>query len=535
MRSYSNFQRKSAFVSTPIFYVNAGPHIGHLYSAAMADAVARYNKMLGLETFLSTGTDEHGNKVRSAAGLNNLSPENYCDEISTLFRGMCDDFDIDYSKFIRTTDKKHQQGVYKFWASLQNSGHLYLGKYSGWYCVSDEAFVLPSDLEDLKKPDGSTIKISSVSGNPVEWMEEENYKFRLSSFQDDLRHWLKDEKCVQPLKYHKLLSNWVEEGSCLEDLSVSRPAARAPWAIPVPNDHSHTVYVWLDALINYLTVLGYPDDDYKKFWPPKVQVIGKDILKFHGVYWPAFLIAAGMEPPRTILCHSHWTVNDEKMSKSKGNVVAPSKAAEMFTPDGLRYFLLREAVPHSDANYNEEKIRKILNAELADTLGNLFSRCMGRAVNPRGATPEASIIHKDILGTEEAKNLVESLHRLPGTAQSAYQDFNFHQVVDAVMNSLRCANKMIEHHKPWALVKLNDEKSMTQLEAVLALGLESVRVSALILLPIVPRLAHNLLSHLDIPMDSRQWINTEFSRTGRATEGIQEERLNNLILFKRIK
>ncbi|XP_015110982.2 methionine--tRNA ligase, mitochondrial [Diachasma alloeum] len=534
-RLYSSFERMSAYVSTPIFYVNAGPHIGHLYSAAMADAVARYNRMLGRETFFSTGTDEHGNKVRNAAMSRNLSPDNYCYEISQLFRGMCDDFHVEYSKFIRTTDEEHQEGVHKFWTNLHNSGHIYLGKYSGWYCMSDEAFVPSSELEELKKPDGSAIKISSASGNPVEWMEEENYKFRLSSFQDDLRHWLRNEKSVQPAKYHRILSNWVEEGACLEDLSVSRPATRAPWGVKVPNDDSHTVYVWLDALINYLTVLGYPEDNYKKFWPPTVQVIGKDILKFHGVYWPAFLIAAGMEPPRTLLCHSHWTVNNEKMSKSKGNVVAPSKAAETFTPDGLRYFLLREAVPHSDANYSEEKIRKILNAELADTLGNLFSRCMGRAVNPRGVIPEASMSHKDVLGTEEAENLVESLHCLPALAQEAYEAYNFHQVVDAVMGTLRCANKMIEHHKPWALVRLDDDASLDKLEAVLALGLESTRVSALILHPIIPRLTENLLYHLQIPTDSRQWRNTEFSRSGRVTEGFAQKRLNSLIFFKRIK
>ncbi|XP_063978535.1 methionine--tRNA ligase, mitochondrial-like [Diachasmimorpha longicaudata] len=534
-RLYSNYERKFAFVSTPIFYVNAGPHIGHLYSATMADAVVRYNKMLGLDTFFSTGTDEHGNKVMNAAISKNSSPSNYCEEISQLFRGMCDDFNVGYSKFIRTTDEEHRRGVHTFWTHLHNSGHIYLGKYSGWYCTSDEAFVPPSDLEDLRKPDGSTIKISSASGNPVEWMEEENYKFRLSSFQDDLKHWLKDEKSVQPLKFHRILSNWVEEGSCLNDLSVSRPASRAPWGIKVPNDASHTVYVWLDALINYLTVLGYPEDKYKKFWPPKVQVIGKDILKFHGIYWPAFLIAAGMEPPRTLLCHSHWTVNDEKMSKSKGNVIAPSKAAEMFTPDGLRYFLLREAVPHSDANYNEEKIRKILNAELADTLGNLFSRCMGKAVNPRGIIPEASVAHKDILRTEEAENLVESLRCLPAIAQESYENFNFHQVVDAVMASLRYANKMIEHHKPWALVKNTDATSVNELEAVLALGLESVRASALILHPIIPQVTENLLCHLKIPPDSRQWRNTEFLRSGRVAEGLEEERPNNLIFFKRIK
>uniref|UniRef100_A0A6V7IBZ4 Methionine--tRNA ligase, mitochondrial n=1 Tax=Bracon brevicornis TaxID=1563983 RepID=A0A6V7IBZ4_9HYME len=419
--------------------------------------------------------------------------------------------------------------------NLQNAGHLYLDKYSGWYCLSDEAFVPQSELEDVKKSDGSIVKVSTLSGNPVEWMEEENYKFRLSSFQDDLRHWLRDEKTVRPLKYHKILSSWIEDGACLEDLSVSRPASRAPWGIKVPNDDSHTIYVWLDALVNYLTCLGYPSEDYKKFWPPTIQVIGKDILKFHGVYWPAFLIAAGMEPPRTLLCHSHWTVNDEKMSKSKGNVISPSNAAEMFTSHGLRYFLLREAVPHSDANYNEDKIRRILNTELADTLGNLVSRCMGKAVNPRGEIPEPSAAHKHILNSDEAANLIESLENLSSLAQQSYVDFNFHHVVDAVMNTLRCANKMVEHHKPWSLAKESDEEAAKRLEAVLALGLESARIGALILYPIVPGLMSNLLDYLRVPRDSRYWGNTSFCQSGRGHLKNDEEDAEKLIFFKRLR
>ncbi|XP_023289126.1 methionine--tRNA ligase, mitochondrial [Orussus abietinus] len=348
IRSYSDVAPTIKYVSTPIFYVNAGPHIGHAYSAILADAVSRYYSMLGYSVFLSTGTDEHGNKVFQAAKKTKLDTSEYCTKISQQFKEMCHTFDVKYSRYIRTTEPCHQEAVHSFWNKLQEKNYIYLGKYSGWYSTSDEAFL--TDIEIIEKQvNGQIIKVSKVSGNPVQWTEEDNYKFTLSSFQDDLKHWLKNERAVQPLKYYKILSSWIEEGACLEDLSISRPSERVPWGIPVPGNASHSIYVWLDALVNYLTSVGYPDHKFQRFWPPSVQVIGKDILKFHGVYWPAFLIAAGLEPPASILCHSHWTVESEKMSKSKGNVISPIIAASTFTAPGLRYFLLREAVPHKDA------------------------------------------------------------------------------------------------------------------------------------------------------------------------------------------
>ncbi|CAD6208061.1 GSCOCG00010335001-RA-CDS [Cotesia congregata] len=516
-RTYVDYRPKNVYLTTPIFYVNAGPHIGHLYTASLADALARYNRMLGHQVFLSTGTDEHGNKVSDAANANNLSPQNYTDKISGLFKDMCDNFDISYSNFIRTTDLRHHQAVNHFWTTLKENGHLYLGKYSGWYCVSDEAFVPESELLE-KVSNGKTIKVSAASGNLVQWMEEDNYKFKLSSMQDDLKYWLKNVKAVEPIKFHKILTSWIEEGSCLEDLSVSRPVSRAPWGIKVPNDNSHTIYVWLDALVSYLTSLGYPkNQEFAKFWPPTVQIIGKDILKFHGVYWPAFSMAAGLDPPRTLLCHSHWTVDDEKISKSKGNVVSPSEAAnKLFTADGLRYFLLREAVPHSDANYSEDKIRKILNAELADTLGNLVSRCMGKALNPGKIIPEPCVRHAETLGSDEALKLVESLENLSSVAHNHYNNFNLHSVVDTVMQSLFLANKMIDHDKPWTLAKQTDNpEAQKKLESVLALGLEAARLGSLILTPIIPQLTSHLLDFLNVPSNARMWDNTKYLNTGR--------------------
>ncbi|TGZ48653.1 Methionyl-tRNA synthetase, mitochondrial [Temnothorax longispinosus] len=378
-RHYVKDLSQNKYITTPIFYVNAGPHIGHLYSAVLADAVARYNSMLGHKTFLTTGTDEHGNKIKAAAAAAGLPNLEYCTRISQQFREMCDRFEVDYSRFIRTTEKQHCDAVYHFWKRLEERGHIYLGKYSGWYCVSDEAFLSDAELVEQKDSTGKVIKVSAESGNKVEWTEEENYKFRLSAFQDDLKYWLKDENTVRPALYHRTLSQWVEEGACLQDLSITRIRNKVPWAIPSPRDESHSVYVWMDALVNYLTVLGYPNESYKEFWPPTIQIIGKDILKFHGIYWPAFLIAAGLEPPKTLLCHAHWTVDHKKMSKSKGNVISPFEAANEYSDEGLRYFILREAVPQNDANYSSTKIVNVLNSELADTLGNLVSRCAERS------------------------------------------------------------------------------------------------------------------------------------------------------------
>lgn len=295
------------------------------------------------DTIYSTGTDEHGIKVQRAAEGKNLDPQIFCDQVSCRFQKLCQEFNASNTHFIRTTDANHKEVVQKFWNKLKESGHIYKSKYQGWYCSSDEAFV--TNVEDVTK-DGVTKKVSSESGNEVEWIEEENYMFKLSQFQEPLLKWLDTvPPVIIPNSFHSLVKQTVSRG--IQDLSISRPSSRLSWAIPVPNDESQTIYVWLDALVNYLTVAGYPD---AKQWPPDLHVIGKDILKFHAIYWPAFLMAVGMEPPRRILCHSHWTISDEKMSKSKGNVVDPFKKALEFSPEGLRYFLLRQGLPDHDGS-----------------------------------------------------------------------------------------------------------------------------------------------------------------------------------------
>ncbi|KAK9308809.1 hypothetical protein QLX08_001245 [Tetragonisca angustula] len=526
-RNFSDRVNKSIYITTPIFYVNAGPHIGHLYTAILADAIARFNTMLGHSVFLCTGTDEHGTKVQKAANNTNLSIFQYCTQVSHEFQEMCDVFHVHYSKFIRTTEKKHQEAVSHFWNCLEKNGYIYRGKYSGWYNVSEEAFVPDKDVAKIVNSNQGYTE----SGDLVEWMDEESYKFRLSSFKDELKSWLKNENVIEPAVYRNILIQWLDD---LQDLSISRPSKRVSWAIPTPSDESHTVYVWLDALVNYLTSVGYPDDSFKKFWPPTVQVIGKDILKFHGIYWPAFLMAAGLELPRKLVCHGHWAVKDKKMSKSKGNVTSPFNVMRTYTQDGLRYFLLRQAVLDTDANYNELKIQKILNSELANVIGNLVNRCFGGNINPDRIIYNFAE-YKNILKSEIALKNIKTLEELGDNAKMCYEKYNFYHAVDIVMNMLRTSNQMFQHYEPWNLCKSKDLDSVKQLEAVVSLALESLRIAGLVLYPIIPNSASKLLDFLQVPKGNRTWEDTKPIHLTNASNETKHVLSENILFFKRIK
>ncbi|OAD56502.1 Methionine--tRNA ligase, mitochondrial [Eufriesea mexicana] len=528
-RNFSDHAVKNIYITTPIFYVNAGPHIGHLYTAVLADAIARFNAMLGHSVFLCTGTDEHGTKVQKAASSMNLSCLEYCTQISHEFQKMCNMFHIEYSKFIRTTEVAHQEAVYHFWNCLEKNGHIYQGKYSGWYDITEEAFV--SNKEIQEKNSTNINYTNTESGNTIEWMEEDNYKFRLTSFKDNLLYWLKDENVIEPKIYHKMLIPWLED---VQDLSISRPINRVSWAIPTPSDESHTIYVWLDALVNYLTSLGYPDNSFRKFWPPTVQVIGKDILKFHAIFWPAFLMAVGLEPPKKLVCHGHWIISDKKMSKSEKNVISPFTAVHNFTDDGLRYFLVRQAVLHSDANYNDLKVQKVLNSELSDTLGNLVNRCFGKAINPDGIIYN-SAEYKSILKTDVAQENIKALEELSAKAKEYYEKYNFCHMVDTVMNMLHIANKMFDYYKPWHLKKSEDLDSVKQFEALMSLTMENLRVAALVLHPIIPKSTSNLLDFFQVPMKNRTWEDTKPLHLTNNSNETKHILSRNMLFFKKIK
>lgn len=465
------------------------PHIGHLYSALIADASARFQKLLNpsLNIIFSTGTDEHGLKVQKAAENSKLFVENYCTNVSNSYRTTFDRFDISHTSFIRTTSDSHKRCVHYFWNKLQP--HIKKGKYSGWYCTADETFLSQDQIETV-----NNVRVSKESGRPVEWAEEDNYKFDLRPFKNDLRNWLSKSDRVKPKLFHEILNKDIND---LYEISLSRPKSRVNWGIPVPGDDTQTIYVWLDALVNYLTVSGYPNTNQ---WPPNVQICGKDILKFHGIFWPIFLIAAGLKLPEQIFVHSHWKVNDEKMSKTKGNVVNPISAGCQYTESGLRYFLLREGTAHSDGNYSDIKIKRILNAELADTLGNLLNRCCGKAINPNLVYPKSDLVTiENLLIDSHFVELNGKLERLADIVGSHYEDLNFYRGIDEIIATLQCCNRFFEYNKPWELAKHDDNK----LSCVLHVTMETLRISALALQPIVPVLAGQLLTKLNI--DNRNW------------------------------
>ncbi|XP_058453829.1 methionine--tRNA ligase, mitochondrial-like [Malaya genurostris] len=529
VRSFCSQIKPYSFVTTPIFYVNAAPHIGHLYSAVIADAIHRFNGLVNRPqsshstSIFCTGTDEHGTKIQQAAQNHSVPVATYCQQISDRYRGLFNNFDISHTRFIRTTDQDHMVAVQHFWKALEATGNIYSAQYSGWYCIPDETFLTESQL----KENDQGIKVSAESGHPVEWTEEKNFMFRLNCYQDDVVHWIKGCKDrVVPEKFQKILLDFLQDP--LPDISISRPKTRVSWGVEVPSDSSQSVYVWLDALVNYLTVAGYPKEEFRQKWPPTVQVLGKDILKFHGVYWPAFLIAAGLEPPKQLLVHSHWTVDNQKMSKSKFNVIDPNERAVLYIPEGIRYFLLREGVAHSDGNYSDTKICRILNAELADTFGNLLSRCCGKVLNPEAVIPvvdRASL--ESLLAIEATQRMLDLLHELPEKTRLNYQQYNFYVVVDCVIQMLHATNNFFETTTPW---KCKGPDGKLKLQTILAVTMEVLRQTAIILQPIVPRLSGQVLDKLNVNGDHRSWcdLKVQFNQRERPLADSES------VLFRRI-
>jgi len=328
---------KKILITSPIYYVNGNPHIGHVYSNLLCDTLARYYRLKGDKVIFSTGTDEHGAKVEEAAIAKGILPQKFCDEVSAVFKQVFDDFGYSYDYFIRTTDSEHLLVVAEMWKRIKSNGDIYLGYHEGWYCQSDESFVTETQVSI----DPNGVKVSKESGRPVKWLKESNYKFRLSDYQDRLLKWLKSGPVVVPEYRKNEIIKFVEGG--LRDLSVSRPKNVLKWGIDVPDDPNHVIYVWLDALFNYYTVSLDPETKEPTAWPPDYHIIGKDILKFHAIYWPAFLMSAGLELPKKIVAHGWWTSGGQKMSKFLGNVVDPIKEVEKYTLDPFRFFLLRES------------------------------------------------------------------------------------------------------------------------------------------------------------------------------------------------
>nr|SVE69792.1 EOG090X05VD [Eubosmina coregoni] len=488
------------FITTPIFYVNADPHIGHVYTAVIADATARFHHLCGSSpVILSTGTDEHGLKIQQAAAKANQTPINFCNNISQLFRQAIDDSEIKYSDFIRTTDSDHRTVVENFWRTLVETGYIYEGKYEGWYCIADEMFLAEDQTKIIKLPNGQDQRVSIESNRPVEWFSEENYMFKLSKCRNDLNKWLESGPVVEPVKYYNLLKSWLDQEQ--PDLSVSRPSSRLDWGIPVPGDPSQTIYVWMDALLNYLTVAQRTKaSTNKSVWSP-VHVIGKDILKFHGIYWPAFLIAAGLQPPKALRVHGHWLVDNDKMSKTLGNVVSPHTCIDLVTATGLRYFLLHEGVPDRDGNFSFVRMVRIVNAELADGMGNLVNRCCGKSLNPLKIRPSVTLDSFHACGPLGIE-LLGMLERTPDTVHDYYKIMEFYKGIDQLMSLIRATNNLFQSLEPW---KLKKEGQIDKFTATMAVSLETVRIVGILLQPIIPSFSQRLLDKLGVPVDERSW------------------------------
>ena len=463
---------KTYYLTTPIYYVNDVPHIGHAYTTIIADTIARYSRLKGIDTFFLTGTDEHGQKIEEAAKKRGKSPKEYADEISAKFKELWDEFEISYDKFIRTTDPDHIKGVQKAFLEMYKKGDIYKDYYEGHYCVSCESFVAPSQLvNDELCPD---------CGKPTRIIKEESYFFRLSKYQDQILDWLKNKKPILPEAKANEVIRFVEEG--LKDLSITRTSFE--WGVKLPpeiNDPKHVVYVWLDALFNYLTALGYGSEDeslVKKYWPAKLHIVGKDILKFHAVYWPAFLMSIGYELPKKIAAHGWWTRDGEKMSKSKGNVINPKEVADAYGIENFRYFMLREVPFGADGDFSEKALIDRINNDLGNDLGNLLNRIIGMAYKYFDGKITSREVEKYYSAElNEAREIVKNLE------ETYLWKMQIHKFLEELWKVLAIGNKAIDTYKPWELMKNGEEEKAAALLGLISNLLAMVAVNLHAVMP----------------------------------------------------
>ncbi len=447
---------KRYYVTTPIYYVNGAPHIGHAYTSIAADVMARWKRLDGFDVFFLTGTDEHGQKVEKAARDAGMDPQSFTDKVSADFRDMALKMGVSFDQWIRTTEERHKVSCAELWQRIEASGNIYLGHYEGWYAVRDEAFY---DEEELSaRPDGSKV---APSGAPVEWVREPSYFFKLSEWQDRLLKLYEDDPdFILPAGRRNEVLSFVRGG--LRDLSISRTSFT--WGIPVPGAPGHVMYVWLDALNNYVTACGFPDETAPRwhYWPADAHFVGKDILRFHAVYWPAFLMAAGLPVPRRVTSNGWWTVDGEKMSKSLGNVIEPRQLVAAFGLDQVRYFLMREKPFGGDGTLSHQALITRINVELANDLGNLAQRSLSLiARNCEGRLPGRGPV------SEADAELLAAAEALPDALRERLDRQVFHEALEDVWKVVRAANVYIDHQAPWAL-RRTDPARMAAVLRVLA-------------------------------------------------------------------
>jgi len=480
---------KNFYITTPIYYVNDVPHIGHAYTTIAADAMARYKRMRGYDVKFSTGTDEHGQKIQQAAAARGLSPQDLVDSVVLNFKKLWERLSITNTDFIRTTEQRHKHTVQWIFNRLKEQGDIYKGSYEGWYCVPCETYFTENQAaEGMKCPD---------CGRPLEKMTEESYFFRMSRYQQPLlEYYERTPDAIMPKSRYNEVLSFIRSG--LRDQSISRTSVS--WGVPVPGDEKHVIYVWFDALINYVTACGFPDDEasMRKYWPVVNHTIAKDIIRFHCIVWPAMLLGLGLEPPRRVFSHGWWTVEGEKMSKSKGNVVDPFEMADLYGVDAFRYFLLREIPFGADGDFSEAGLVQRINSDLANDLGNLLNRTLQMINNfTGGKVPEAGELQ------EHDRDLKDLAEKTLAEYTGAMDVYAFDEALKSVWALVRRGNKYIDETMPW---KLGREKNMERLGTVLYTLEEVLRLSALLVAPVIPETARRIWSQLGIaenPVESR--------------------------------
>ena len=482
---------EKAYITTPIYYVNDIAHIGHAYTTIIADTLSRYSRLSGLETFFLTGTDEHGQKIEEAAKKRGKSTQAYADEISATFKTLWDDFGISYDKFIRTTDADHMQGVQKAFLAMHQKGDIYKDTYKGHYCISCETF-----FPEIQLLDG---EFCPECGKSTTVVEEESYFFRLSNYQDKLLQYYQDNPdFILPKSKRNEVIRFVEGG--LTDLSITRTSF--DWGVKLPqelNDPNHVMYVWLDALMNYLTALGYGNDEKNMdYWPARVQLIGKDILRFHAIYWPAFLMSLDLPLPKHIAAHGWWTRDGEKMSKSKGNVVNPKEVADAYGLDNFRYFMLREVPFGGDGDFSQKALIDRINSDLGNDLGNLLNRLIGMS----GKYFDGFIDSSNVSSYYQRE--LDEVHEALGKLEPLLYEIQLHRYLEELWRPLSVANKAIDTYQPWTLMKEGKEQEAMALNGLIGAILAKVSI---MLYPVMPQITTKIATALHFEITPESFAN----------------------------
>ncbi len=507
---------KNYYITTPIYYPSAKPHMGHAYSSIIADFFARFKVIDDYKVHFLTGTDEHGLKIQRSAENAGQDTQKFCDQISQTFRNLSEILNLSNTDFIRTTEQRHKKTVQHLWKELEKNGDIYLSNYSGWYSVSDEAFYNEDEIEEI---DGNKIAILSKSS--VEWIEEESYFFRLSKWEKPLLDFYKSNpNFICPNSRKNEVISFVKSG--LKDLSVSRKTFS--WGIPVPNNKNHVIYVWLDALTNYISALNYPDKTdklFKNFWPASIHLIGKDILRFHAIYWPAFLLAAKIELPKKVYGHGWILSGEEKMSKSKGNILDPLEIIKKYGLDPLRYYLIKEVSFGNDGNISQERLEDCINSDLANNYGNLCQRVTSFAVkNCDGQVPLKIKFQQDDLTI--LNKFKDNLNNI----REKIDEQNINYYIDYIVNSLFDANKYFNDQEPW-----KKKDNLIRLNTIVYTTLEIVRKISFLLYPVIPDSSLKVLKIFDLSekdIKLKSIVDNEY-----LTKGSKISIIN--ILFKKIE